>query len=422
MGQSDYTDNNSIDTNFDGIIDGRNHTIYNLYQRVGYNKDNEKIYGAGLVGLSYSDLEIRNLNMKNVDIGPIDNDASKYEVYEVGALVGSIWGDEGTAIIENCTVDGIIGEDDSYRIGGLVGSCWTDNLEIRNCINYCNISGIQQTGGIIGQAASTNVIIENCINYGEIEAKVGSHDQVVYEVGGITGELSADNGEIRNCTNEGNIYIEVFPETKNNGGAVAGIAGYASCTTISKCINKGDILDENVKDGNINIKNIGGIVGEGLEVIVDKSINSGNISCKNESSVGGIIGGPWASREGLSVENCYNTGNIEGKENVGGIIGVNEHSNIKNCYNIGKITGLNSIGGITAINKVTTGSTIENSYYLNTSANIAYTTETGEISTAEVKTEEEMKQDTFVDLLNQNNEEIVWIIDDKNNGYPRLNF
>lgn len=264
------------------------------------------------------------------------------------------------------------------------------------------------------------------MNYGKIEAKARDVKSTIYEIGGITGELSANIGEIKKCINEGDIYIEVFPEAENNGGAVGGIAGWAE-GSISECINYGNIMDENIKEGDIKVSSIGGIIGERRDLALSKCINHGEIVCLNETKVGGIIGQDQNYKGNSSIENCYNTGNINAKEIVGGIIGQNGYKNetrlniglIKNSYNIGKVTGTSNVGGIAGLS-ITECSTIENSYYLVDSANVAYTTDEGDTSIAGAKTEKEMKESTFVDLLNQDNEEKIWIIDNENNGYPRL--
>ena len=48
-------------------------------------------------------------------------------------------------------------------------------------------------------------------------------------------------------------------------------------------------------------------------------------------------------------------------------------------------------------------------------------TSTGIIESSGEKTEDEMKESTFLDVLNAGNEETIWKIDSrKNNGYPYL--
>ncbi len=61
--------------------------------------------------------------------------------------------------------------------------------------------------------------------------------------------------------------------------------------------------------------------------------------------VGGICGAKYGT-----VENCYNTSNINGTDFVGGICGNNYGGDIRNCYNTGVISATgNYIGGICGI-------------------------------------------------------------------------
>lgn len=87
-------------------------------------------------------------------------------------------------------------------------------------------------------------------------------------------------------------------------------------------------------------------------------------------SIGGIVGEVYRS----TIENCYNTGDISGNSDVGGIIGVSGSSpeeplQVKNCYNIGNITstmekqdGEHNIGAI--IGRRGENSEAVNCYYL----------------------------------------------------------
>lgn len=69
------------------------------------------------------------------------------------------------------------------------------------------------------------------------------------------------------------------------------------------------------------------------------------ISANN--AVGGISGANANSK----VENCYNTGTIQGYQNTGGICGnTNSNATIENCYNTGTIkSNGNQLGGISGI-------------------------------------------------------------------------
>ena len=98
-----------------------------------------------------------------------------------------------------------------------------------------------------------------------------------------------------------------------------------------------------------------------------------NIGLENSyfySSNGSYIAGICGYNEGGTIDNCYNAGNINGQQGVGGICGRNNGvfkfasfsfiaGVIKNCYNTGNISGSHSkIGGVCGLNNFT----LENCY------------------------------------------------------------
>ena len=81
--------------------------------------------------------------------------------------------------------------------------------------------------------------------------------------------------------------------------------------------------------------------------------------------------------------------------------------------------GNSIIGGIVGSNNTSFSQSLQNSYFLNTSAkNITSYGNTG--INCKAMTEEEMKNDDFVDLLNENAGENIWKkdIENVNEGYP----
>lgn len=128
---------------FNGVFDGGNHTISNLYV-----DGTQEIYlGTGLFGYIYS-AEISNLSV-------------------TGQVVGS------------------------QVVGGIVGTA-TQNSSITNCQNYCSVTASSNVGGILGKRSSCT--ISDCINWGDISG--------TNHVGGITGYFK---GTLANCANYGNI-------------------------------------------------------------------------------------------------------------------------------------------------------------------------------------------------------------------------
>ena len=113
------------------------------------------------------------------------------------------------------------------------------------------------------------------------------------------------------------------------------------------------------------------------------------------------------------IENCYNIGEILSGGYIGGIIGRNANSSIiKNCYSIGKQS---KGGGISGWNQ---SSKIYNCFWLDTVATSLLGSGTNSIA----KSSDQMKELSFIDLLETENEEPVWRQDttNMNRGYPIL--
>ena len=131
------------------------------------------------------------------------------------------------------------------------------------------------------------------------------------------------------------------------GNSVGSIFGNI---TITDYHNKGSYIKIENCISNVELEgkdNVGGIVG------ISNASSSGKLiidNCINEgeisgeNKVGGIIGHNYND---IKVINCYNRGDISGNSYVGGIIGHDERkSNIINSYNIGDIKANTNAGGI----------------------------------------------------------------------------
>ncbi len=245
--------------------------------------------------------------------------------------------------------------------------CGTNEGKIQNVRIDGKIESISTSAGgsWLGSICYNNTgeIIKG-YNYAEIKGMMGY-------IGGI---CSQNNGTIKQCKNEGKIW--------NTNSVVGGIVGI-NYQNVGECINKGDIST------NFNYSFIeGGMIGRNYGKISD-SYNLGNLGTVNlqERYIGGIIG---ANGENGEVVNCYSTAEIIGAY-LGGIVSTNS-GKVTNCWFVKK-----------------------GNY------DIQLSTSTGIIESSGEKTEDEMKESAFLDVLNAGNEETIWKIDSrKNNGYPYL--
>ena len=345
----------------------------------------EMTTGTGFTPISYSAGTFRgNFNGNEHTISNIYINAAEDDEKAKG-----LFGYAYDAYIGNLTITGKINS--NWHTGGMIGEAWGSTIE--NCQNKVDIIGYNMVGGIAGTSAKK---IEKCKNYGTLE--ITGNYYGYGGAGGIIGVSSGEETEINNCINYGKIT-----GLHNSGGILA----TARCdVTIRDCKNLGMISISG------NNKVVGGIVAwksnKTLEII--NSENKGNI--KGTRECGGIIGSAsgagWDSILDTYIYNCYNTGKIQTDNIAGGIIGqqgttaAQNHVYINNSYNLGKTVG-KQIGNIIGVILTSTNTDTKTEF-----TNVYYSLEpaigTGSPTSGEetLKTETEIKSQTFVDLLNSN--------------------
>lgn len=281
----------AIDSQFNGHYDGNNFEISGL--TIGQNEIRLGLFGYVIKG------EIKNIVLKNPQI--------KNGLDPVGGIVGGV--DNST--ISNCHIKGGLIQGDRY-VGGILGggignkiyNCsnsatvsgrygiggingWhteSDQVEIRDCINYGNIEGSEYCiGGIVGLLP--NGKIDNCFNYGKIKGQ--------FQVGGIAGRFG---GELNNC-----IVDCTLEETGTSGrhiGGVVGVAGPEYETTITNCA-----VEANISTVLSEIGRAGTITGGGYNENVIVTIS--NCSFYGSSTMETInFAGDWWDCV-INIDNCY---------------------------------------------------------------------------------------------------------------------
>lgn len=244
-------------------------------------------WSVGKVIVLKNDIELSNTNFQGI---PTFGGVFLGQGYTIKGLYiegeGSVMGFfrylQETAIVSNLNLTGtVIPEGSRCVVGGLAG----ENAGIiLNCTFDGLVAGSEQIGGIVGKNRTTGVI-ENTKVSGTV---YGNHF-----IGGIVGE---NHGVIRSCENlaevntqsiQNNIAIEditleslVNTEVSNNATDIGGIAGISS-GVIRSCVNQGAIGYKNMG------YNVGGIAGSQKGYIVD-CINYADIQGRKE--VGGIVG------------------------------------------------------------------------------------------------------------------------------------
>lgn len=269
-----------------------------------------------------------------------------------------LFGAVNSGTVKNLTVSGTFTTSYQYSAGICA---YASKSTFENCVSQVNITctstSTPNLGGIIGYG-SIDMVIRNCTNSGTI-SYTGSSAGYISGICGHIGKGSVVSG----CSNSGAVTGK---SSGNNGtgGIVGYINGSGAATNteykIENCTNSGAISGTNY---------VGGVVGSsGCEDVVI-------IGCSNSATVTGsgyTVGGICGVRRNV-ITDCYNTGNVTGTYNVGGICGylsMGDHK-LSNCYNAGNITatapstsqsGAGGIEGYTAGNKTTAFVYIDNCY------------------------------------------------------------
>ena len=181
----------------------------------------------------------------------------------IGGIVG-----ENSGTLENCTFDGSVkGEN---IIGGIVGNN-TEKGQIISCVSYGNLIGENYTGGVAGK----------------------------------------NSGFIQNCTNNATVNT-IYEEKKSDINSIDTDAG--------AIIENYKTSEEETEEQSIlGHSNTGGIVGYSSG-IMQGCINNAAIGYQHIGyNVGGIAG-----RQSGYMLGCKNYGFIQGRKDVGGIVGQTE--------------------------------------------------------------------------------------------------
>ena len=354
-GNSTYNTIGSGNTAFTGTFDGDGHTIVGLQAK------------GGIFGKLGSGAVVKNINIASSVFTGINTSDS------VGAVAaenngGSISGISGYGN----TVKGSGG-----YIGGLVGKNYggISNSNDQSTV----IAGAGTVAGGIAGVNGTNAdkgdgTIDNVQSYSAVTTGNLGAGQYASNLGGIVGknEMLLDKYNINNVsahgitgktgntqtsggivgTNEGrisNAYNESIIHGSENIGGVAG--KNVTQASNSKLAELNDVANAVEIIGDAGSQNVGGLVGMQDHATTNQGRNTGAITgCTN---VGGMVGYNTADSYLKNLENSPQA-TITGITYVGGIAGVNEGEisadNQLNLVNSGKIYGWENVGGIAGKN------------------------------------------------------------------------
>jgi uncharacterized repeat protein (TIGR02543 family) len=317
-----------VDKQFTGTYNGNSKKILNLY----INRPTQDVVGLfGYISKSV----IKDLTIENADVS--GNNA-------VGALVGAA---RDVSTITTCNSSGMV-KASGTRAGGLAGSA--TRVSIHGSSSTAAVSGTVMVGGFIGDVNDGYYVDASQFTECNAEGSViGS-----YSIGGFAGSIdggSEPGTSLQTCTASG----DVSGDTHSIGGLVGMNGGYAEIayssasgkvTALPAGKNVGGLVGANYGEINHSYSSgvveggsgTGGLVGQAYAGIISKCYATGAVISDNDW-VGGLLG-IYPAGSTLSISDSYATGNVTGRNKVGGLVG-NWHitGTIERCYATGHVSG-----------------------------------------------------------------------------------
>ena len=353
-GNSTYNTIGGGNTAFTGTFYGDGHTIVGLQAK------------GGIFGKLGSGAVVKNINIAS----SVFTGNNTYD--SVGAVAAENNGG---------SISGISGYGNTIKgsggyIGGLVGKNYGGISNSNDQSTVIAGAGTVAGGiaGVNGTNADKGGTIDNVQSNSAVTTCVLAKDQYASNLGGIVGknEMLLNKYNINNVsahgitgktgntqtsggivgTNEGrisNAYNESIIHGSENIGGVAG--KNVTQESNSKLAELNDVANAVEIIGDAGSQNVGGLVGMQDHATTNQGRNTGAITgCTN---VGGMVGYNTADSYLKNLENSPQA-TITGITNVGGIAGVNEGEisadNQLNLVNSGKIYGWKNVGGIAGKN------------------------------------------------------------------------
>ena len=309
----------------EGVVKANGFTTDSYIYHTDYQKDNWQNNNSVLTGTHKAEVRAAN-------VGGIVGSSAGSELKDVTNKA-----DVSSALVKKTADSG--DNPDGYdhyaagNVGGIVGRA--EDSYITNANNVeSNIRGAMNVGGIAGYFGSTDV------------NDVYKNDYRILNAINNGGDIMATGG----IKSDGNFAYEItrsdYDPNQNKEkyitGNIGGIAGYlyGAAVRIEAGGNRGDVhtAAEDRLKLTAQAANVGGIVGKidmpkatdsNAKVLTDKERLD---IIKSDTSAAGNSGAANAV-----VSSSYNTGNVKGYTNIGGIGGFAYNGSIAGSYNVGDI-------------------------------------------------------------------------------------
>ena len=155
------------------------------------------------------------------------------------------------------------------------------------------------------------------------------------------GLISNLEGVLCNLTLDSSIIMVEFKDQPNDTSYVGGLVAHSYYSVIDTChvLNNSSLSVNNTNSSRSGI-DLGGLTGYAYYCDIKNSSNRSNISIKGYvASVGTIVGNSWYSY----FVNVFNTGNLSYNNKSENILFCSESNTVVNCYNTGLLNGNNDV-------------------------------------------------------------------------------
>ncbi len=166
---------------------------------------------------------------------------------------------------------------------------------------------------------------------------INNPDRAYLGLFGVVGHYTTTS-EIKNITINN---LNISGGSLHSVGGLSGIVD--SSASIYNCHTDGIISSESLSG-----YAIGGLIGSNNGTVINSS-SSVNVSLTRlSSSYNNKIGGLAGDNSG-TIEKCLSTGDVRGKEYVGGLVGWNGSGNILKSYSSSNVYGVTDVGGLVGL-------------------------------------------------------------------------
>lgn len=354
---------NTDNTYFYGTLNGKNHTVSNLYIDRPSDDYVGLIGGLGTPSEEYG--EVTNLSVIDADITGRDNVGVIGQTYTRSPLTLSGYEPVFTHIFVNGVVSG---EDD---VGGFIGSGEND-AKVKYIESEMDVTGRNSVGGIMG-SGSFGGSLEEVTSSGDVSgtgsdvgglignSRIGYANNITStstvtgdtRVGGLFG--SSESASLRDV-----VYSGTVSGTTRVGGIIGFYGPFNGPSTSSSTVET--VLMNGTVSGTASSTNVGGLVGlmEDDDARIRDAAVQGPVS--GDTIVGGIAG---TMDDRTRTSRVVVTGSVTGGTDSGGLVGdLKSGSSLSRSYwdssdsSVSQIIGIENGNVDPSVTTVTTSSTL----------------------------------------------------------------